>query len=237
MKLLPTVCPVLSIQSSQESILRSIYRLHCPNGFDADLTFGNGGFWRGEMERLRPKIAVDVEVLRPFAGMIRARSDELPFRDGSWRSAVFDPPFLTYVRNGRSHVSRTGKPMRMAARFGGYWTYEELLKHYVGTLREAMRVLSVDGVLVFKCQDIVHNHRLHCTHAEVIREAEDVGFRLLDLFVLMAKRRWDVRKTQVHARIAHSYFLVFKKPHSLGRVRQPLNKLTIRSDGESSGVP
>ena len=70
------------------------------------------------------------------------------------------------------------------------------------------------AILVFKCQDIIHNHKMHCTHANVIFWAEIEGFRLADLFVLPAKHRLPSPNragTQKHARIFHSYFLVLER--------------------------
>lgn len=68
--------------------------------------------------------------------------------------------------------------------------------------------------MIFKCQDIIHNHRMHCTHSKVIAWAEECGMRLLDLFILAAKHRLPAPNRggqQKHARIYHSYFLVFEK--------------------------
>lgn len=104
--------------------------------------------------------------------------------------------------------------MAMGKRFSGYWTYDELWSHYSETIIEAARIVKKDGVFVVKCQDIIHNHRMHCTHAKVIQFCEQNGFRLLDLFVLSAKHRMPSPNrvgTQKHARIFHSYFLAFKK--------------------------
>jgi len=101
----------------------------------------------------------------------------------------------------------------MAKRFSGYCDYKELTDHYIATISEVYRILSNKGIFVFKCQDIVHNHKLHCTHINVVKWAESAGFGLVDLFILGAKHRMPVGKmcTQQHARIYHSYFLVFMK--------------------------
>jgi len=194
-----------SVYESQHDILRAIRTLHCSEGFDADLTFGNGSFWT---QMPRPPHCFDITPLHP--GVTQASSCALPLAARSLRSAVFDPPFLTYVKAGREHK---GGKVAMTARFGGYYTYEELETHYRGTLQEARRVLRNGGVLIFKCQDIIHNHRMHCTHANVIAWAAERGFRLLDLFVLPAKSRMPSpqKGTQRHARIFHSYFLVFER--------------------------
>jgi hypothetical protein len=197
---------IRSTSHSQDEILQSIVRLHCPDGFDCDLTFGNGAFWRNVP---RPKLCFDISPQRP--GVIASCSTSLPLANESLNSCVFDPPFMTYVKNGRAH--KVGKVV-MSSRYGGYYRYDELEDHYRHTISEAWRVLRHGGKMVFKCQDIVHNHRLHCTHFRVIMMAEAEGFRLRDLFVLIAKHRMPgpQRGEQRHARIFHSYFLVLEKP-------------------------
>ena len=134
-----------------------------------------------------------------------------PINDDSLDNIIFDPPFLTYIRDGRKHGSIMGE------RFGGYWNYRELETHYRRTLMEIRRVLSINSILIMKCQDIIHNHKMHCTHHNVINWAEQLNFELIDLFILVAKNR-IINKTfkgttriQKHSRIFHSYFLVFKK--------------------------
>lgn len=196
---------VSSVYESQDSILSGIQHLHCPLGFDADLTFGNGGFWR---KHERPPLCYDATPL--YDGVVKADSARLPIESASIGSAVFDPPFLTYIKGGRSHK---GGGVAMSNRFGGYYAYSELEMHYCGTLSEAYRVLRPLGRLVFKCQDIIHNHKMHCTHAKVINWAEARGFRLMDLFVMPAKYRMPSpqKGIQRHARIFHSYFLVFER--------------------------
>ena len=196
---------VRSVYSEQEDVLRGIIQLHCPNGIACDLTYGNGQFWK---QIPPPPLRFDIDP--QVEGVQQACSTCVPVTEGSLASAVFDPPFLTYVRAGREGNGT----MVMAKRFSGYWRYDELESHYRGTLREAARVLAPGGVLVFKCQDIIHNHKMHCTHASVISWATLEGLTLADLFVLTAKHRLPAPNrlgTQRHARIFHSYFLVFKK--------------------------
>lgn len=195
---------IKSIYQSNDEILNAIIKLHCPNGFDCDMTYGNGVFWKNIQ---KPKLCYDITPLHD--GVIEADSQMLPLDACSIGNCVFDPPFLTYVKNGRDHNSKVA----MTSRFGGYYKYEELEDHYRGTISEAYRVLKRKGKMIFKCQDIIHNHRMHCTHANVITWAEGEGFRLVDLFVLLAKHRMPgpQKGTQRHARIWHSYFLVLEK--------------------------
>jgi hypothetical protein len=200
---------IRSVYYDQAEILQSIINLHT-NGkpFDADISYGNGKFYKSIPE---PKLKFDIDP--QCDGVIQASSASLPIEGGSLASAVFDPPFLTYVRAAREGNGS----MVMAKRFGGYWTYGELEAHYKETIAEVYRVLAKKGILVFKCQDIIHNHKMHCTHLNVINWAEG-RFRLKDLFVLPAKHRMAVpqvegtrKKKQKHARIFHSYFLVMER--------------------------
>ena len=206
-----------SVYESQDEILNAIVRLHVPDGIECDMTYGNGGFWK---TLKKPKHCFDLSPLG--AGVKKADSRKLPLPDASLRSAAFDPPFLCYMRDGRSSSKRRKDLARtsssiMSNRFGGYWAYPELASHYKETLAEAARVLVKKGFFVIKCQDIIHNHQMFCTHANTIEWAAAQGFRLADLFILTKSHRIAVRaakhgrQTQKHARIHHCYFLVFQK--------------------------
>lgn len=198
---------IRSVYENQIDILKSIMELCNIERFDVDVTYGNGQFYK-EIEK--PLHCFDID---PNLVDTPASSDNLPLYESSVRSLVFDPPFLTYVRAAREGNGN----MVMAKRFGGYWRYDELEAHYRATIKEAARVLKKKGIMVFKCQDIIHNHKMHCTHMNVVNWASD-EFRLKDLFILPAKTRMSIpqqkgtaKKQQKHARIFHSYFLVLEK--------------------------
>ena len=189
-----------SISYDQFEILDAIIDLHTGD-IECDVTYGNGSFYKGRNE---PKFKLDIQPLYP--DVVRSCSTSTPFEDGQLSNIMFDPPFLTYIKQGREHGSI------MSKRFGGYWAYSELEAHYRGTIKEAARTLKSKGQLVIKCQDIIHNHKMFCTHANVISWAAEHGFRVKDLFILNAKNRMPVNKgsKQQHARIHHSYFLVLE---------------------------
>jgi hypothetical protein len=200
---------IKSVNYDQHEIIIDIMRLCRINRFDVDLTYGNGKFYTGIQE---PVFKFDISP--QVDGVVAADSCNVPLPDNSVTSVMFDPPFLTYVRAAREGNGN----MVMAKRFGGYWKYDELEQHYKGTLVEAVRVLKKKGIMVFKCQDIIHNHKMHCTHVNVINWAAEAGLRLKDLFILPVKHRMPIpeqegvaKKQQKHARIYHSYFLVFEK--------------------------
>lgn len=197
---------IKTVYDDQDELLGAVRHLHFPEGFDADLTYGNGQFWR---KQDRPRYCFDIEPMEDFVKS--ASSTDLPLQPESLGSAVFDPPFLTYIKSGRGHSSI------MAERFSGYWSYKELQDHYTLTLRECHRVLKPKGRVLFKCQDIIHNHKHHSTHSNVICWAADEGFSVVDIFILTAAHRMPTKaachgvQRQRHARNFHSYFIVFEK--------------------------
>lgn len=197
-----------TVSYNQNEILNNIMVLNNIERFCADLTYGNGKFYT-EIEKPLFKFDISPQI----EGVIKCDSGKTPLPSDSLKSVVFDPPFLTYVRNAREGNGN----MIMARRFGGYWKYSELEDHYISTINECYRVLKSKGLLIFKCQDIIHNHTMHSTHINVIKWCEG-KFRLKDMFILAAKNRMpipvkkgDKLKTQKHARIHHSYFLVLEK--------------------------
>jgi len=199
---------IRSVYYDQVEILKSIIDLCGIDRICIDATYGNGSFYNNDVIQ-EPVMAFDIDNSKAK----EACSTKLPVNDSSVFSFVFDPPFLTYVRAARAGNGN----MVMAKRFGGYWRYDELEEHYKGTLKEAHRVLSKKGIMIFKCQDIIHNHKMHCTHLNIINWADGM-FRLKDLFILPAKSRMPIpqqegtkKKVQKHARIFHSYFLVLEK--------------------------
>lgn len=197
---------IKSVSDDQEYILRSIMSLNNIDKFDIDLTYGNGGFYKNIPE---PHIKIDIDP--QSSDVIEASSISVPLPGKLFKSVMFDPPFLTYIKQGREHNSI------MAKRFAGYWRYDELEEHYRETLRESARLLVKDGIMVIKCQDIIHNHRMHCTHLNITQWMLP-WFRLKDLFILTAKHRMGIPPTeghlpkkQKHARIHHSYFMVLER--------------------------
>jgi hypothetical protein len=192
---------IKSINSDQHSILSAILKLNDLERFDADITYGNGSFYK-QIER--PRYCFDIQPLQKH--VVQACASNLPICDSTLKSLVFDPPFLTYIKQGREHNSI------MAKRFSGFWSYKDLEKFYISAIKESHRVLRKKGIFIIKCQDIIHNHKMHCTHANILEWAKDL-FRLKDLFVLTAKSRMGIasHRKQQHARIFHSYFLVLEK--------------------------
>jgi len=89
----------------------------------------------------------------------------------------------------------------------------DLRAWYRECLAEFYRILRKRGVLIVKCQDCVNGGKQHFNHVYLINEAEKLGYKTKDIFILVAKNRivGPSIKRQRHARKYHCYFLVFKK--------------------------
>lgn len=127
---------IKSVYDNQHDILRSIIELHCPGGFEVDVTYSIGAFYRDISE---PKYKFDLEP--SSENVIPADSGSIPLDVCSVNSVIFDPPFLTYIKK-KDNESIMGK------RFSGYWTYGELEDHYQRSIKEAYRILRRRGIFV-----------------------------------------------------------------------------------------
>lgn len=190
---------IKSISFSQDEILQNIVALHT-GPIQADVTFGSGCFYKKGVAR--PEFCFDLAPRVP--GVIQADVRHLPIDDGCLHSVVFDPPFM----------ARTGPGATLKARFGELvGTIQDLWDFYFAAMIEIHRVLAPRGWLVFKCQDGVLSGVNNFTHAKIYNMATCLGFKPVDLFILLAKHRMmhPKHKVQRHARKFHSYFWVFRK--------------------------
>jgi len=188
-----------SISYDQHDILKWIIQLHT-GPFHCDVTYGKGNFYRDGVPE--PELKFDLVPLVP--GVVQADCRRLPLAAESVESIVFDPPFM----------ARTGPGAALKARFGELvGTIRDLWKFYALAMMEFYRVLVRDGWLVFKCQDGVLSGVNNFTHCEVYNLAVAIGFKPIDLFILLAKFRMmhPKHKRQRHARKYHSYFWVLRK--------------------------
>mgnify|MGYP003345886251 CR=1 FL=1 len=102
---------IKSVYDNQDDIINGIIQLHCPDGIECDVTYGNGMFYKNLSE---PKYKFDIDP--QCDGVIQASSNDLPLEDNSINSIMFDPPFLTYIKAGREGNGS----MIMSNRFAGY---------------------------------------------------------------------------------------------------------------------
>jgi hypothetical protein len=195
-------------------IFPQILGLHVPEGsVVADVTYGNGIFWR--------KVPHGLYTLRASDIQDGVDCRKLPYSDGSIDCVVLDPPYMEGLyRRSTGHLAGSGTYRAFRETYSNGETapvgpkyHEAVLDLYFSAGREAHRVLRDEGVLILKCQDEVSANTQRLTHVEIINEYEATGFYTKDLFVVVRPNRPGVSriKKQVHARKNHSYFLVFLK--------------------------
>jgi DNA methylase len=198
-----------------------------PESKVADVTFGNGVFWRKVPKDSYQVLATDL------SSGIDCRN--LQYENNSIDCVVFDPPYM-HTPGGTAHVNHQN--------YEGYYKnnqanstkkyHDAVLDLYFSAAREAFRVLRHGGVYIVKCQDEVCANQQRLTHVEIINELEKYGFRTEDLFVVVRNGRPGVSRllTQAHARKNHSYFIVFIKPKARKRWTGLKNRLHVETNGE-----
>lgn len=200
---------IKSISFDQSEIIKDILELHVPHHqIDLDPTYSIGNFYINTgIEPPRHKFDINPQLADVQFGDSRS----LPLPDGSITCEMFDPPFL--ATTGAS-LSKKDTSNIINKRFGVYPNEKELHRFYIDSMKEAYRVLTNHGILIFKCQDKISSGKQYLSHVFIINEAEKIGFYTKDLFVLLAKSRltaeWQAQN-QKNARKFHSYFIVFEK--------------------------
>lgn len=190
---------ISSIAFTQEEILADIYNLYLPNGLECDVTYSTGQFYK-----TLPKPLFKFDIEPQVTDVVKAKASELPLKDKSVSSVMFDPPFVaSWNVNSKDYV--------MTKRFSNIKGIHNLRKMYRDSLIELGRVMKSQGILIVKCQDTVYAGTQYFNHIYIYDEAIKAGFDAVDMFVLLSKQRFIGSGTQRSARKFHSYFWVFKK--------------------------
>lgn len=169
-----------------------------------DMTYGSGNFWDG---------SAHVDVVGMDRNPARARDvcadfTRLPFADGSFDVAIFDPPYLTDA----------GHASIMRSRFGSFASVTDLRAAVEAGAREAWRVGRL-GVLV-KIQDYKHASRL----VRMTRWVEDAlaPAELYDFLHLRSPSKIRDGKwgDQLSLYTTHSTFMAFRHDGPIHRRRR-----------------
>jgi len=198
---------IKSISYNQEEILQWILKLHCTTSIELDTTYSKGNFYKGNIKK--PKYKFDS--YPQFKDVKKVVGAEIPLENNCINTAIFDPPFLA---TKGSSLQINNDSNKIVKRFGNFPTEKLLHQFYIDALIEFYRVLTPDGILIFKCQDKVSSGNQYFSHKFIMNEAEKIGYYCKDMFILLAKNRivanWQL-KNQKNARKFHSYFLVLQK--------------------------
>jgi hypothetical protein len=177
-----------------------------PGSRVADVTYGQGVFWRHIPAGMYTLLASDLTT--------GVDCRQLPYPNDALDGVVFDPPYM-HSPGGTAHVGHQGyehyyrnNQVQSPRRY-----HEAVLELYFEAAREAWRVLRPGGVYIVKCQDEVCANQQRLTHVEIIMELKTQGWKVEDLFVVVRRQKPGVSRIlrQRHARKNHSYFLVFRK--------------------------
>ena len=206
----PTTDLVLSAHvGGNADVFPCVLKLHVPEGATvADVTHGNGVFWRKVSPTKYQVLATDIN-----QGVDCRR---LPYEPAEIDAVVLDPPYMegetrnTAYQSGQQAFSRY-YGLREIKQSGDRY-HGAILRLYLEACCEAARVLKPSGVLIVKCQDEVCANKQRLTHVEIIN-ALSAEWHCKDLFIVVRTNRPVVSRLrrQVHARKNHSYFLVFEK--------------------------
>lgn len=204
---------------SNDKVFPEVIDLHIDEGATvADVTYGNGTFWKRVPSRKYDLRATDIDPNKSPDTEEGVDCRDLPYENNELDCVVLDPPYAEGFYDGdRSNGGESSYWIknRYANAADGDLTYHEaVLNMYYEAGREADRVLHDDGKLIVKIQDEVSRNEQRLTHIEVTNYYEnELDLVAEDLFVTV---RSDTPvspniKRQRRARKNHSYFLVFKK--------------------------
>ena len=189
---------IKSISYSQTEILAWIMTLYNNRKpFDCDLTASKCVFWKSLPV---PQYLYD---MYPQIEGVRQLNEVDKLCNNSFNSIVFDLPFLVAPKNTKN---------LMKSRFTYFDSVEVLYEANYDMLERSYRLLKNKGLLVVKTMDICYGGKQIWVSDFVIRKASELGFELIDKFILLSNiRLFSWAHIQRSARKYHSYFLVFRK--------------------------
>ena len=196
--------PILTAKKGNNSdLFPDILKLYVPpKSKVADVTYGRGAFWK----------KVDMELFDLHPSDLKTGTDlkNLPYENSSFDAFVIDPPYA------HSSTVELKSPIANSYNLNSVSGRRNILSLYFNGMVEAWRVLNRNAILIVKCQDEVESGQQRWNHVVIMGYAESLGFKCIDLFVLLRKGKPVMRhEHQLHARKNHSYFLIFKKGRGL----------------------
>jgi tRNA G10 N-methylase Trm11 len=190
-----------SIIGKNEDLIPVVLNLYAKDDFKiADVTYGNGNFWK----------KVDTDKYDLYPSDLKSGIDfrHLPYVDETFDMVVIDPP---YMHGSSAPIIDTLDSTYRNNERGG-WGTNFVYSLYKDGITEAKRVLNKNGILLIKCQDQVESGKNNFDHIVIYNMAMELNFLAEDLFVLTRIGQPMMRHSyQLHARKNHSYLWVFRK--------------------------
>jgi hypothetical protein len=172
----------------------------------ADVTWGKGVFWK-LIDTTRFDFHKSDMMTCPDAPY---DFTNLPYAADDFDAVVFDPP---YAHNpGRMMVNDN---YQNAETTKGFY-HKDIIELYRRGMREAVRILKNNGLLLVKCRDEVESSVQKRSHIEIWEIAvKELGLIDEDLFVMTQKTLPKIQYLpQKHARKNNSFLWVFRKAES-----------------------
>lgn len=187
--------PVLTaVIGTNADLLPKIFELYVkPGDKIADVTYGKGVFWRQINQSQYEVLATDLQTGTDFRN--------LPYETGSIGALILDPPYMHGGETVKTSINTCYKNQNTS--------HESVIRLYAGGILEAARVLKKKGRIIVKCQDEIESGLQRLSHIEAVNLLELLGFRILDIFVLVQTSIPAMREEyQKSARKNHSYAIV-----------------------------
>ena len=201
--------PIPTVSYNDGELINWILQLHNNSQtIELDPTYSIGNFYK-YYNIPEPKYKFDLEPQK--TDVTQADCCNLPIDKESIKSIMFDPPFVVGGKPKKDKEDYANVSMYIQKRFSGFSSIDELKNMYADSLKEFYRIMEPNGLLIFKCQDIVVSHGQFFSHCWIFNQAIELGFTAVDLFILVAKNRLFDHKKQYHARKYHCYYWVFRK--------------------------
>lgn len=195
----------ISCWTNETDILKWIIGLY--NGgcaFDLDPTYSMGRVWQGLPEPVRKS-----DLHPSISDCAKADARHLEYPASNLDSIYCDLPFV--IKDMERENAHWGI---VEARFGGFKNWKELCETYKDSLAEFYRILRKDGIVCFKCQDMISGSKFYSAMVMAVNAARDLGFYLEQIFVYWnqsAMPNPSQVNGQLHARNSHCYYLVLRK--------------------------
>lgn len=189
------ITPILTaVTGTNADLIPEIFSLHVAKGsVVADVTYGQGVFWRNidasQYNLLKSDLSQGVDFSR------------LPYADRSIDVLILDPPYMHGGATVKESINKCYK--------NNNTSHESVIRLYTSGILEAARVLKSKGKIIVKTQDEIESGVQRWSHVEVMQILTMLGFRLLDMFVLVQSTLPAMRESyQKTARKNHSYAIV-----------------------------
>jgi len=205
------------MRGSSADCLEQIIETLLPDAATAiDLTWGSGKFWTPRMLQRWDVTGIDLDPDRARDRCADFR--ELPYQDGSFDIAVFDPPYQTDA----------GRDAFISARFGSYCSVDEMRIAVMQGVAEAARVSRIGYIC--KVMDHVHGNRLVEMTGWVRTAAphELYDFCLLESPSKSENRRWTKNGGPMSVRSTATTWMVFRHDGPIHRRHKPADRVTPR---------